>query len=218
VGCDFRDAESQGLTYPTNRVGRDFSASGHFNYSPRLDRQVGYIHLYSGEYDAARQQFKKALESAVTSKSSELSAISRFNLAKLGVVQGHSTSAIPALKEQMEELGSLDLQELALESSIYLAKGLITVNQPADAQRELYPAIKRAEKLGLPLQQAHAHCLMGQALEAIGKSNQAGPHYRKAIKVLDSIGRGVRGSRILERADIKDIYQKVRSRTAILSS
>ena len=60
---------------------------------------LGDSYFYRGDYGAARQQYDKALQVATKSKSRELLAVSRFNLAKLDVVQGRSGSAIPALEE-----------------------------------------------------------------------------------------------------------------------
>ncbi len=86
----------------------------------------------------------------------------------------------------------------------------MATKKPAEAQQELDGTIKLAKKLGLLVEQARAHCLMGQALEA-GKSNQATPHYHEALGILESISKEDGASRILERADLKGICRLTKS-------
>ena len=110
---------------------------------------LGDSYFYRGDYGSARQQYEKALQIATKSKSRELLAISRFNLAKLDVVQGRSASAITVLKRQVEEFDSLGLKAGSVQSSIYLAEALLATMKPTEAQQELDRTIKLAEKLGL---------------------------------------------------------------------
>jgi tetratricopeptide (TPR) repeat protein len=173
--------------------------------------ELGDSHFYRGDYGGARPQYEKSLKIATKSKSRGQLASSHFNLAKLDVVQGHSASAIPVLKRQVEQFDSLGLKAASVRSSIYLAEALLPTKKPAEAQQELDGTIKLAKKLGLLVEQARAHCLMGQALEKAGKSNQATPHYHEALGILESISKEEGASRILERADLKGICRVTKS-------
>jgi eukaryotic-like serine/threonine-protein kinase len=115
------------------------------------------------------------------------------------------------LKKQVEEFDSLGLKAGSVRSSIYLAEALLSTKKPAEAQQELDGAIKRAEKVGLLVEQARAHYLMGQALDKLGKSNQATPQYREAVRILESLSKEDGASHISKRADLKDIYSKAKS-------
>jgi len=172
---------------------------------------LGDSYFYRGDYGSARQQYEKALQIATKSKSRELLAISRFNLAKVDVVQGRSASAIPVLKKQVEEFDSLGLKAASVQSSIYLAEALLATRKPTEAQKELDRTIKLAEKLGLWVEQARAHYLMGLAFDKSGKSNQATPQYREAVRILESVSKEDGASHILERSDLKDIYSAAKS-------
>ncbi len=172
---------------------------------------LGDSYFYRGDYGSARQQYEKALQIATKSKSRELLAISRFNLAKLDVVQGRSAWAITVLKKQVEEFDSLGLKAGSVQSSIYLAEALLATMKPTEAQQELDRTIKLAEKLGLQVGEARAHYLMGQALDKLGKSNQATPHYHEAVRILESLSKEDGASHILERSDLKDIYIAAKS-------
>jgi eukaryotic-like serine/threonine-protein kinase len=173
--------------------------------------ELGDSYFYRGDYGSAKQQYEKALQVATKSKSRRLLAKSRFNLAKLDVVQGRSASAIPVLKMQVEEFDSLGLKAASVQSSIYLAEALLTTKKPAETQQGLDRTIKLAGKLGLLLEQARAHHLMGKALDKLGKSNQATPHYREAVRILESLSKEDGASHILERSDLKDIYIAAKS-------
>jgi tetratricopeptide (TPR) repeat protein len=172
---------------------------------------IGDSYFYRGDYSIARQQYEKALQVATKSKSRILLANSRFNLAKLDVVEGHSASAISVLKKQVEEFDSLGLKVGSVRSSIYLAEALLATGRLKDAQQELDRALIGAEKLGLMAERARTHYLMGNALDKSRKSDQAIPHYRQAVGILESVSKEDGASHILERADLKDIYHATMS-------
>lgn len=172
---------------------------------------LGDSYFYRGDYGNAKRQYEEALQVATKSKNREQLAISRFNLAKLDVVTGHAASAIPVFKKQMEEFDGLGLKAWSVRVSIYIAEALIATGRLTDAQPELDRALTRAEKLGLMVEQARAHYLMGQVLDKSRKSDQAIPHYREAVGLLESISKEEGTSHILERADLKGIYQATKS-------
>ena len=167
---------------------------------------LGDSYFYRGDYGAARQQYEKALQVATKSKSRELLAVSHFNLAKLEVVQGRAAAAIPGLKKLQEDSESLGLQALSVQSSVYLAQALLAIKKPADAQQELDRAMNRAEKLGLLVEQARAHFLMGEVLSVGGRTKEYAPQYQEAVRILESISKESGAGRILDRSDLKDVY------------
>jgi tetratricopeptide (TPR) repeat protein len=179
---------------------------------------LGDSYFYRGDYGIARQQYEKGLQVATNSKSREQLAISRFSLATLDVVQGRSASAIPVFRKQVEEFDSLGLKARSVRSSIYLAEALLATGRLKDAQQELDRALIGAEKLGLMVEQARAHYLMGQALDKSKKTDQAIPHYREAMGILESISKEDGASGILERADLKEIYHTTKHTSPNASS
>src|ERR1035441_837078 len=173
--------------------------------------ELGDSYFYRGDYGSARQQYEKALQVRTSAKSRTPLAQSRFNLAKLDVVQGRSASAIPVLKKQVEEFDSLGLKAGSVQSSIYLAEALLATKKPDEARQELDRTIKLADNLGLLVEQACVHYLMGQVLDKLGKRNQATPHYRATVRILESLTKEDGASHILERSDLKDIYLTAKS-------
>jgi eukaryotic-like serine/threonine-protein kinase len=61
------------------------------------------------------------------------------------------------------------------------------------------------------VEQARAHYLMGLAFDKSGKSNQATPQYREAVRILESVSKEDGASHILDRSDLKDIYSAAKS-------
>ena len=105
------------------------------------------------------------------------------------------------LKKLVEESDSLGLKALSVQSSIYLAQALLATKKPADAQQELDRAMNRAEKLGLLVEQARAHYLLGEILSAGGKTKEYVPQYQEAVRILESISKETGAGRLLDRSD-----------------
>jgi hypothetical protein len=95
-----------------------------------------------------------------------------------------------------------------VQASIYLAEALIDAGKPQDAQQELDRALNRGEKLGLMVQQAQAHYLLGEIYGKTGKTNQYAPQYQEAVRILETISKQNGASRLLDRSDLKDIYRE----------
>jgi tetratricopeptide (TPR) repeat protein len=83
---------------------------------------------------------------------------------------------------------------------------LLATNQVDAARDQLDRSVGRAEKLGLKVEQARAQYLLGAALAKAGKKQEAIPHYRQAVNILESISKEDGASRVLERSDLKDVY------------
>ena len=140
---------------------------------------LGDSYFYRGDYDAAREQYDRALQVATKAKNREMLTVSRFNLAKLDVVQNRAAAAIPVLKKLVDETETVGLKTLSVQASIYLAQALLANNKAEDAQQELDRAMNRAEKLGLLVDQARAHYLLGEIYSRTGKTKEYVPQYRK---------------------------------------
>jgi tetratricopeptide (TPR) repeat protein len=133
--------------------------------------------------------------------------LANLNLAKLDVAQGRSQAAVSALKKLKQDADSMGLKAESVQASIYLGEALLATKHPDAAREELDSAVGRAEKLGLLVEQARAQYLLGSAIAGSGKPAEAVPHYREAVKILDTIMKEEGAGRVLERSDLKDIYR-----------
>jgi tetratricopeptide (TPR) repeat protein len=168
---------------------------------------LGNSYFYRGDYGSARQQYERALQTANKAALREQIVISKLNLAKLDVAQGHSQAAAPVLKKLIQDADSMGLKAQSVEASVYFGEALLATKQVDAAKRELDTAVGRAEKLGLLVEQARAQFLLGNASAHGGKPQEAVPHYRQAVGILESMSKEDGATRILERADLKDIYR-----------
>jgi tetratricopeptide (TPR) repeat protein len=176
-----------------------------------LARAVSYLgdsYFYRGDYGAAKQQYDRALQIATKAKNREMMAVVRFDLARLDAVQNRAAAAIPVLQKMIEEADSLGLKATSVQASDWLAQALTATNKTADAQKELDRAMNRAEKLGLLLQQARGHFLLGEINNRAGKSREAGPQYQETVRILESISKEQGAGRLLDRSDLKDMYHE----------
>ena len=168
---------------------------------------LGDSYFYQGDYGAAKPQYERALEVATKAKNREMLTLSRFNLARLDVVQDRAASAIPVLKKLAQDTETVGLKALSVQVSVYLSQALVATGKPQDAQQELDRAMNRAEKLGLLIEQAQAHFLLGEIYSRTGKTKEYAPQYQEALRILESISKGNDAGRLLDRSDLKDVYR-----------
>ena len=169
---------------------------------------LGDSYFYRGDYRAADQQYEHALQVATRAKSRELTILSKFNLVKLDVVQNPSASPIPVLKKLGEESDSLGLKALSIQASVYLGQALVGMHKPDEARAVLDRALDGAEKLNLLIEQARAHYFVGEVLQKAGQPPKMyAAQYREAVKILEAISKEPGSTRVLDRADLKDLYR-----------
>jgi len=168
---------------------------------------LGDSYFYRGDYGAAKSQYDRAMQVASKSKNREMLARTKFNLARLDVVQNRSAAAIPVLKSLVDETETVGLKALSVQVSLYLSRALLATGKPDDAQQELDRALNRAEKLGLLIEQAQAHFLLGEIFSRTGKTKEYAPQYQEAVRILESISKENGAGRLLDRSDLKDLYK-----------
>jgi tetratricopeptide (TPR) repeat protein len=168
---------------------------------------LGDSYTYAGAFSEAKQQYEKAAAAAARAKDKEQVALSRFGLARLDIMQGRGGAATPVLQKLVQDSDSMGLKALSVQASIYLAQALIAANKAEPAQQELDRALNRADKLGLVIEEARAHYLLGQLASVSGKTSQYVPQYREAVRLLESVSKEPGVGHLLDRADLKGIYQ-----------
>jgi tetratricopeptide (TPR) repeat protein len=167
---------------------------------------LGDSYFFRGDYANAKAQYDRALQVATKAKNRELITTSHFNLARLDVMQNRPAPAIAVLKKVIEESDSLGLKALSVQASVWLAQALIASNKMPEAQQELDRAMNRADKLGLRVEQAHAHFLLGEIYQRAGKTREYGPQFQETVRILESISKESGVGRLLDRSDLKDLY------------
>jgi serine/threonine protein kinase/tetratricopeptide (TPR) repeat protein len=168
---------------------------------------LGDSYFFRGDFANAKTQYDRALQVATKARNRELITTSRFNLSRLDVMQNRAAAAIPVLKKVIEDSDSIGLKALSVQASVWLAQALIATNKMPEAQQELDRAMNRAEKLGLLVEQARAHFLLGQIYNRAGKTREYGPQYQETVRILEAISKESGVGRLLDRSDLKDLYR-----------
>jgi eukaryotic-like serine/threonine-protein kinase len=168
---------------------------------------IGDTYFYKGDNGAARTQYEEAFEIASKTSNQERILISKVNRAKVELAVGHDASVVPVLKKLAQDADTLGLKSVSVECSVYLGQALIAGKNYGAARQELELALARAEKLGLRVLEAKAQYLIASLLVQSGKANEATPHYREVVRILESISKEDNSARVLERADLQVLYR-----------
>ena len=167
---------------------------------------VGDYYYYKGDYSTARQQYDHALASASKTADQETILLSKVNRAKADLGVGHAAAVIPEFKKLAQNADQLGLKALSVECSVYLAQAELATKNAAAAQQELELTLARAQNLGLRVLEAKTQALEGAIAAKNGKNSEAVLHDRQVVTILDSIRKEDNSSKLLDRADLKDIY------------
>ena len=122
-------------------------------------------------------------------------------------MQGRGNAAIPVLQKLVADADSMGVRALSVQASIYLAQAQIAAKKLPAAGQELDRALNRADKLGLIIEQAHAHYLLGELATVSGKEKQFEFQFRDTVKLLESVSKEPGVGHLLDRSDLKGIYQ-----------
>ncbi len=108
----------------------------------------GDIELYRGNLSAAGQQFQKAMQSAVRSKDQGLIALTRMNLARVALAQGHARETVTMLLPLIDKRTSFD-KRLGIRISTTLSEALLQTHALPRARQTLLGDLGAAEKAGM---------------------------------------------------------------------
>ena len=167
---------------------------------------AGDSSFYQGDFTTARQQYDHALAIATKTPDKETILLSKVNRAQADLALGHAASVIPEFKKLAQDADQLGLKALSVECSVYLAQAELATKNTAAAQQELGLTLARAQNLGLRVLEAKTQALEGAVASKSGKTSEAALHYRQVVTILDGIRKEDNSSKLLDRADLKDVY------------
>ena len=174
--------------------------------STSLFNTEGDVRFYQGDLKSAKDSYQQAQRLASHGTDKDGMLTSKLNLAKVAVSEGPAQAAAADLRALAQQADSLGKKYVSVVSSTLMAQALIDNKDYSHARQELQRNLSRSEKLGLRLQNAEIHYLLGSALRLSGTASEATPQYREAVRLLDEIGKEPGAEHILERYDLKPIY------------
>ena len=169
---------------------------------------LGNVYFYKGDFKGATQQYQRALQTATRAANRERILLSKINLAKTDVQEGHPQAAVATLKKLGDDADSLGLKTLSVECAVYMGQAMTEKKDAKGAQAALDRALARAEKLDLRVLQAKTHYWMGASQVQAGNGKLATPHFREVVRILEAISKEDGSARVLERADLQPIYRE----------
>jgi tetratricopeptide (TPR) repeat protein/predicted Ser/Thr protein kinase len=170
-----------------------------------LDHQ-GDASFYQGDVKSAKDSYQQALHLASHSSEKNVLLATKLNLAKVEIAEGHAQAAAGELRTLGQQADSLGAKYLSVDCSISLAEALIKGKDYAHAREELQRTLGKSEKLGLRLENARIHLLLGTSLRLSGNAAEATSQDREAIRLLDEIRKEQGAEHISERSDLKPMY------------
>ena len=168
----------------------------------------GNSFFYRGDFKSAKPLYQQALQVASGTTDRRLILVSKLNLAKVGVKEGHSQAAISALKGLAQQADPLGLKYLSAECSIYLGEALLDIKDYSRARQELEAALRHSQKLGLRTLLARSHHLLAMVLHRMGNRADASRHYADARRILEEIHKEAQTDALVKRADLNPILSE----------
>jgi len=164
--------------------------------------------FYRGDYKSARTLYGQALPVALRTKDRDKVLELKFGMARVTGKEGHSREAIASFKSLRQDAENMGMKYLSVECSVDVAEVLVSTRDYAGARQELEPALGKAEKLGLRVLLAKAHYLEATVLRETGKGEEAAGQYAATVRLLDDIRNEAGADKIIERADLKPVYEQ----------
>jgi serine/threonine protein kinase/tetratricopeptide (TPR) repeat protein len=168
----------------------------------------GDVLFYGGDFKPAKGLYQQGLQVASRAKAQETILVLKLNLAKVAIAEGQSQAAVSSLRQLTEQADAAGLKYLSIDSSISVSEALITSRNYSAARQELEQQLGKSEKLGLTMETARIHYLMGTSLRLSGDESAAASHYREALRSLDEMKKEPGAEHLLDRSDLRAIYEE----------
>ena len=168
----------------------------------------GDVQAYQGNLKAAKDLYQRALQSALSAKAQKEIVLSKLNLGRVAIAEGQAQSASASLRPLTGQAEALGLKALSLQCSVALAEALIKGKDYAHARQQLEQSLGQSDKLGSRMETARIQYLLGTSLRLDGKGSDGASHYREAVRILDEIKKEPGAQDLLQRADLKSLYEE----------
>lgn len=162
--------------------------------------------LYLGDAAGASTLAKEAAAAAGSSSDRALQLAARAQVARAAAAAAPTralASTLAGISREADTAGSIYLSVLA---SVESAEALLQLGDHRAARQEIDRTLPRAESLGLRELHARSEYVLASVLRA-AKDDQSRRHYAAVTRILDDMKREQGAERLLERVDLKAIYE-----------
>jgi tetratricopeptide (TPR) repeat protein/predicted Ser/Thr protein kinase len=167
----------------------------------------GDVAFYKGDLKGAEPLYQSALRLATRAKDNDTLVQSKLNVARMAIALGRSKDALGMLHPLLSSDGTVSAY-LSLRSAIAVSEAEVAGKDYAHAQRDLEQNLTATEKAGMRLDMARINYLLGTSARLSGSPDrtQVAYHYAEAMRLLDAIKSDPGAENILQRSDLKAIY------------
>jgi len=171
-----------------------------------LDFQ-GDAFFYQGNLKTARSLYEQSMQAAIASKDAEKILLAKTGLAEVEVRENNGRKAIPDLRKLIQQADDLSLKYSSVECSIFMGEAMIQAHDYVHARQELQRALLLADKFGQQPLSAHAHYLLATIARDSSNNADAQDNYRSVIATLDTMKKDAGAEKLLQRSDLKLMYE-----------
>ena len=168
----------------------------------------GDVQFYRGDLKAAKELYQQALQSATRAKAQDQMLLSKMDMARVAIAQGQSQAAIGTLRQLASQASTLGLRYLNLQCTLNMAQAMVNAKDFAHARPILDQLLGQSEKLTLRMDRARIQYLLGTSSRLAGNASEAAGHYREAVRLLDEIKQEAGAQDLLQRVDLKSMYDE----------
>jgi ATP/maltotriose-dependent transcriptional regulator MalT len=133
-----------------------------------------------GDFKAAHAFYQDARNAAVHTADPQLDLVTKLNLARIAVEEGHPQTAIGTLQSVRDSANAAGIKYLALQCSISFSKALIFSKKYPQAQSELQCALVAGEKLGTAELVAESHDLLARIADPTGNASESQHQHQRS--------------------------------------
>jgi tetratricopeptide (TPR) repeat protein len=163
--------------------------------------------LYKGNFSAAHSLYDQALQSAIRSKESERILLAKIALAEVAVRERKARAGVASLRTLMQQADDAGLKYASVECEVFLAEAMLQAHDASHARQELDRALLRSDKLGQQELSAQAHYLLGTIARGSKANADARDNFHWVVNTLDTMKKDQGAENLLQRADMKRIYE-----------
>lgn len=167
----------------------------------------GDAFFYQGDFKAAHSLYEQSLQAAERSKDAQKILLAKIGLAEVEVREKRGRQAIPDLRKLIQQADDLTLKYSSVECSIFMAEAMMQSHDYTHARQELQRALLLADKFGQQPLSAHAHYLLATITRDSGNNTEAQDNYRSVIRTLDAMRKDAGAEKLLQRSDLKLMYE-----------
>lgn len=168
----------------------------------------GDSYFYRGDARSARSFYEQATAAATRSKEPDKILMAKMSLAKADIQLGRGRAVIASLGALAQQAENQGLKYMAAMCSIERAEAMAQSHDSVHARQELGRALLLADKWGAKPLSARAHFVLGTIARESGNGTEAQENYRAALQLLDGMRKEPGADKILQRSDLKTIYDE----------